>query len=283
MHTISVVIPAYNASKYIVQCLEQIFNQTYKQLEVIVVDDGSTDNTSELASEYPVKLIQQVNQGVSVARNKGMEVATGDYLHFMDVDDLIALDFYLNMYDSICAVDADMTCCNVYHERLPALSSKIKNTLLITFLDDKIDVSNVFSQGAVYKYLFKSTLLKENNLQFNTELIIAEDKYFSLQAIFFSKKFTTCPSAVYLYKNRPNSYMTTSSKNARKKRKEYLLLADQYCHDFAKNHNFKIHPYKSYTTRIITLFKLPLFKIRTYQSGRKKWKFLNITILHSKI
>ncbi|MBP6611439.1 MAG: glycosyltransferase, partial [Paludibacter sp.] len=113
MHTISVVIPAYNASKYIVQCLEQIFNQTYKQLEVIVVDDGSTDNTSELASEYPVKLIQQVNQGVSVARYKGMEVATDDYLHFMDVDDLIALDFYLNMYDSICAVDADMTCCNV--------------------------------------------------------------------------------------------------------------------------------------------------------------------------
>lgn len=90
---ISVIIPAYNADIYIEQCLSSLFCQTYKHLEIIVVDDGSTDRTSEIVKTFPVKLIRQENQGVSVARNRGISEATGEYIHFVDADDYLNICF----------------------------------------------------------------------------------------------------------------------------------------------------------------------------------------------
>ena len=96
---VSVIIPAYNIEDYIGRCLDSIISQTYKNLEIIVVDDGSRDRTGEILDNYAkkdrrIKVIHKENGGVSSARNKGIEVAEGDYIGFIDGDDLIEPEMY---------------------------------------------------------------------------------------------------------------------------------------------------------------------------------------------
>lgn len=89
MPKFSIIIPVYNVEKYIGKCLESVMNQTYKDYEVIVVNDGTKDNSMEIVKQYPVKIIEQENQGLSAARNAGVKKATGEYLIFLDSDDSI--------------------------------------------------------------------------------------------------------------------------------------------------------------------------------------------------
>lgn len=89
MPKFSIIIPVYNVEKYIKRCLDSVFNQTYKDYEIIVVNDGTKDNSMEIVQKYPVKIVNQKNQGLSVARNTGVKHATGKYLVFLDSDDYI--------------------------------------------------------------------------------------------------------------------------------------------------------------------------------------------------
>ena len=102
MKKISIIVPVYQAEKYISKCIESIVNQTYKNLEIILVDDGSTDRSGEICDEYGKKdnrivVVHNKNKGVSVARNCGLDIATGDYITFVDSDDYIDLQMYSEM------------------------------------------------------------------------------------------------------------------------------------------------------------------------------------------
>ena len=111
---VSVIIPVYNGEKYIKNCLENVLSQTYKNLEIIVVDDGSTDRSAEIAAGYPVKIVaHERNSGLSAARNTGIDNAQGDYIHFMDVDDLLNTDFYKSMVEAIVSTGSDIACSGV--------------------------------------------------------------------------------------------------------------------------------------------------------------------------
>ncbi len=104
MDLISVIVPVYNVQKYLKQCIDSIINQTYKNLEIILVDDGSTDNCAEICDDYAkkddrIKVIHQKNQGLSMARNNGLEIAKGKYIGFIDSDDYIELDMYQMLYN----------------------------------------------------------------------------------------------------------------------------------------------------------------------------------------
>lgn len=95
-YKVSVIIPIYNVEKYLTECLESIINQTLKDIEIILINDGSTDNTYEIIEKYQkidnrIKVINQINQGQSVARNNGLEISVGEYVYFMDSDDLLEL------------------------------------------------------------------------------------------------------------------------------------------------------------------------------------------------
>lgn len=97
MPLVSIIIPIYKVEKYLPECLDSVINQTYKNLEIILVDDGSPDNCGKICDEYVetdsrVNVIHKVNGGISYARNAGIEVATGDWIYFMDSDDFIKLD-----------------------------------------------------------------------------------------------------------------------------------------------------------------------------------------------
>lgn len=116
MSKISVIIPIYNVEKYLEKCLESVINQTYKDLEIICVDDCSPDNSYKIVQEYlkkdsRIKLIKRgKNGGLSAARNSGLEIATGDYIYFLDSDDWIDLDYLEKMYNAITSKNQEAVC-----------------------------------------------------------------------------------------------------------------------------------------------------------------------------
>ena len=120
---ISIIVPIYNVKKYIQQCVESLINQTYKNLEIILIDDGSTDGCGELCDEFGKKdqrihVIHKQNGGLSDARNKGIDVASGDYIGFVDSDDWISHNMYEKMLSSLKSVNADIAVCGWVEEFL---------------------------------------------------------------------------------------------------------------------------------------------------------------------
>ena len=116
---ISIVVPIYNVEKYLKKCVDSIINQTYKNLEIILVDDGSPDNCGKICDEYStkdkrIKVIHKKNGGLSDARNAGIEAATGKYIGFVDSDDYIKEDMYENLYNDMLKYDVDISICGYY-------------------------------------------------------------------------------------------------------------------------------------------------------------------------
>ena len=113
---ISIIVPIYNVEKYLRKCIDSIIGQTYKDIQIILVNDGSPDGCPQICDEYAEKdsriiVIHQVNSGVSVARNAGLKVATGEYIGFVDADDFVALDMYENMVKVLERDDTDLVIC----------------------------------------------------------------------------------------------------------------------------------------------------------------------------
>ena len=113
MEKISIIVPVYNVEKYLEKSVNSILNQTYKNLEIILVDDGSKDNSGKIADDLSknderIKVIHKENGGLSSARNEGMKVVTGDYIAFLDSDDCIVPDFYEYLYNLIKKYDCDI-------------------------------------------------------------------------------------------------------------------------------------------------------------------------------
>ena len=114
---ISVIIPIYNVEKYLKRCLDSVINQTYKNLEIILVDDGSTDSSGRICDEYAAKdkrivIIHKENGGISDARNKGLDICTGEYISFIDSDDWIDINYFNILLMYLVNSNSDISCCD---------------------------------------------------------------------------------------------------------------------------------------------------------------------------
>lgn len=133
---ISVVVPIYNVEKYLEECVDSIINQTYKNLEIILVDDGSTDNSGKMCDKFAqndsrIKVIHKENGGLSDARNCGIEAATGKYIQFIDSDDYIDLDMFEILYNNLKKYNADISMCSHYILTEDECTAEGSNELLI--------------------------------------------------------------------------------------------------------------------------------------------------------
>ncbi|MDR2882593.1 MAG: glycosyltransferase [Alistipes sp.] len=237
---ISVVIPVCNGEKYIAACLDCMARQTHRDLELIVVDDGSTDRTAGIAAGYAgVKLISQQNRGQSVARNVGMAAATGDYIHFMDADDLINDRFYELLAAAAAGTGSDAACCEVVNEPKPARNTPVAERRVLETTDEKMRGTNVGRWGYVWRYLFRASFLRERALTFEPGRLV-EDMPFSLQAIYFANRVVMTPGAVYTYMLHEGSSMTIRTREHRRRRHRDLRHARELRHRFARRHGFRI-------------------------------------------
>ncbi len=236
---VSVIVPVYNASAFIVQCIDNILHQTYKNIEIIIVDDGSTDNSAEIAQRYPVKLLRQKNSGVSVARNAAIEIAQGEYLHFMDVDDVINLEFYQKLVSAISETGIDIACSGMINQREKNQTHFFKKLKVYTTVADKLKVTYVGRIGYVWRYLFRTEFLKKSNIRFEEGRIV-EDLMFSLTAVFFANGLVVVPGALYTYIYREGSQLTLVGKEQQNKRDIDWQHAKTLRSAFAKKHGFKI-------------------------------------------
>ena len=195
---ISVIIPVYGVEKYIAQCLESVINQTYNNLEIIVVNDGTKDRSAEIAKEYAaldsrIKVYDFENGGLSVARNRGLEIATGDYISYIDSDDWIKKNMYETLLEAVMKNDADMVKCGIIEtNRDKEDESAFSNTKIIT--NEKHEAFENYFNGILWTLawngLYKRELAKKVKFPDN---VVHEDNYSSGMFLYLAKKVLVIP------------------------------------------------------------------------------------------
>lgn len=212
---ISVIIPVYRVEEYLNECMESIVHQTYQNLEIILVDDGSPDNCPQMCDEwakkdYRIKVIHKENGGLSSARNAALEIFKGEYVAFVDSDDWVDIHLYETLYSDIIAHDADISVIGtwkVYDNRKENITKNFKEREFTgeQALHDFLYLRNNLA-GGTWDKLFRRELFTD--LRF-PEGLNAEDRY--THAVLYSKikKLHFNPQPMYYYRYRENSICTS--------------------------------------------------------------------------
>lgn len=207
---ISVIIPIYNSEKYFDRCLNSILNQTYQNIEILLINDGSIDNSAKLCDmvamkDKRIKVVHQTNKGVSSARNRGLDIANGEYITFIDSDDWIDRDAIEYLYENLINNNSDLSIYSFNKEYDNKKSYSNDFTENIINMNKKQGIKFVFNddrcQGFVWNKLYKSKIInyKENKIRFNEDITVLEDLYFNIQYIDKCNKVTYINSAKYHY------------------------------------------------------------------------------------
>lgn len=205
MHKVSVVIPIYNIEKYLRQCLDSVVNQTLKDIEIICINDGSTDNSLDILEEYQknddrIKIVNlKENMGVSNARNKGIELASGEYIGFVDPDDYIDLDFYEKLYKKAFQTNADIVKGNDLNVLYPDGTKEIRPQ------NESIEINKLNFWVQFTTAIFKREFLLKNEIDFPCSLNVCEDIAFVTKAAILANSIVIEPSANYYYIRRNDS------------------------------------------------------------------------------
>ncbi|MBS4212689.1 glycosyltransferase [Neobacillus rhizophilus] len=213
---ISVIVPVYNVEKYLSKCINSIINQTYTNLEIILVDDGSTDNSGDICDCYAskdtrIKVIHKENGGLSDARNMGLGVATGGYVNFIDSDDYIHEKFHEVLMKLISSHNADIAQCDylkIYEETDPEISdignNQFEKVTVLNNIEALNQLYNNLIKGVVWNKLYKRDLFKDIRFPKGK---IHEDDFTTYKLLFNSNKIIITSYQLYYYLQRSNSIM----------------------------------------------------------------------------
>ena len=203
---ISVIIPIYNVERFLEKCIESIIKQTYKKIEIFLIDDGSTDQSGIICDKYKKKdkrisVIHKKNEGVSIARNVGIENANGKYITFVDADDYLEKDMYKKLIEVFENPTIDISMCNFFMEYLEKDIRANKNSNYIynkKELMNKIFLTDYFC-GFVWNKIYKTSIIKKNKIFFKNNIHICEDLLFNCQYFSFIKKGFYTEDKLYHY------------------------------------------------------------------------------------
>lgn len=210
---VSVIVPVYNVEKFIDKCLNSLVNQTLKEIEIIVVNDGSPDNSQKIIDKYVKKYPDKIksyikeNGGQGSARNYGLEKANGEYIGYVDSDDFVEKDMYKKLYNKAKENNYDIVVCGNYN-----VSEDYQNKNIDTFINNyNTDLENIFfGKMAVWNKIYKRDILIKNKLEFK-EKVWYEDLAFTLKAIMNSNTFAFIDEPLYDYLIREGSTMNNSN------------------------------------------------------------------------
>ncbi len=220
---LSIVIPIFNNEKYLKTLLESIINQTYKDLEIICVDDGSTDKTNIILKEYQnkdkrIKVLFQNHKGPASARNYGLENSTGEYISFIDSDDIVSLNLYTQITDIISKQKFDIVIFNAgFYDNKKRRTTKRLFFTTKTLKEYENEYSCLtyknfkylfFEQESIVNKVFKRSFLNENNIKFE-ENSNFEDRLFNFNSMLKAKSISVLNRRLYLYRYGHNNTMNS--------------------------------------------------------------------------
>ena len=284
MKKISIIIPVYNVEKYLERCLDSVLNQSYKNLEIILINDGSTDNSLDICLKYAkkdnrIKLINQNNSGISEVRNKGLEAAKGEYIAFVDSDDVIDKDMFKTLYNNLLKYDSDISSCNykIFHNKINFDKEEYYNKIFTKEESLKDIISNGVLTNFLWNKLFKKELF--NNIKFPKNMIY-EDMYVMPKIIEKTTKIVYTNQILYGYFQRENSYVNSFDED---KNKNYFLVINNVYNDL-KKYNFLDKELKNY--KVFSIYSAFLqaaksnalysdFMKEKHKEYKKEFKYLN--------
>lgn len=195
---VSVIIPVYNTEKYLKKCIESVINQTYRNLEIICIDDGSTDRSLNILKQFEskdnrIRIIQQENKGVSAARNIGIDNTNGKYLMFVDSDDWIESNMVAELFSLAEREDTDVIISGILYENIKEKTKFYKIPKSPNWLSHE----NILA--LIPNKFHKSKLIKKYNIIFNTEIKMSEDFLFNMEVLAKSHKVCIMPKIFYHY------------------------------------------------------------------------------------
>lgn len=225
---ISVIVPVYNAEKYIVKCIESlIVAKEQNKLEIILIDDGSTDNSLEICREFSdiysfILVFFQPNEGPSAARNRGIQLAMGDFLVFVDADDYVEPTYLSDLYESVAINKSDLVCCGYFdHSKYGKVATtNYTNKMIYEQVKDFIPLILDKVGGVLWDKMFKKDIIIKNNIIFNTDIQLSEDLLFVLEYLKHTNRISIVTKCLYNYNRLENIGL---SREYNLKKFEYIL------------------------------------------------------------
>lgn len=248
---VSVIIPVYNCEKYLEDCVENLLSQTYKNIEIILVNDGSTDRSASIGKQIAenncvVQYLSQSNSGTSVARNNGLDHADGEFIMFVDADDGVKADIIQRLLDKMDDT-TDIVCCSYeiletnQNEDMFSCDFQASNPIeKASFYKQLMDVtyghlnSNATAIGVPWAKLYRKSIFDDNNLRFDSELRRMQDNVMIMEAFCYARKVTYINEYLYSYRidhiNSYNSYTYSDQVylGVLKKRHEFFEQHPEY-------------------------------------------------------
>ncbi len=277
MIKLSIIVPVYNAEEFLEKCLMSLKNQTLKDIEILLVDDGSTDNSYEIcksfeASDSRIRVFKQENSGQSAARNRALSVSKGEYIAFADSDDWVDCDFYEKLLEAAIRYGADIACGSVIREKKSAGKIRVnyKEEKVYLRAQEKIDAAGVPNMCYVWNKVYRAGFLKSIDLRFVNGMVF-EDTDFVTRAVYYSNKIVTVPNTYYHYWTNENSTVRTM-RSSDKKRLDSLRSKKSVL-EFFEKHKLTSNPKNLVKKKDCVKF-LGLVILKTYEWETRKVYYL---------
>lgn len=218
---VSIIIPIYNLADYLPQCLDSVQGQSYENIQVLLVNDGSTDVSPAICQEYVLRdsrfqLIDKANSGVSDSRNQALDRAEGKYIQFLDGDDWLTPDATETLVHAAESTGADLVLAHFYRvadERL-APRGHIKKERVLTrqeFAEEMMKAPANYYYGVLWNKLYRRSIIEANRLRFDSEVNWCEDFLFNLEYIERVRLVSAVSRPIYYYRKRENSLVTSQA------------------------------------------------------------------------
>ncbi|MCL2687120.1 MAG: glycosyltransferase [Methanobrevibacter sp.] len=224
---VSIIIPVYNAEKYLEKCLDSVVGQTLKDIEIICVNDESTDSSLEILERYAkndkrIKVCTQKNQDRGSARNKGIKIAKGEYLGFIDNDDWVSEDYYEVLYKNAKKSNADISATSevIFPDENQKKNVGFDGKNNLKSIESKSSV--IIASGVMWNKIYRRTLIIKNSICFSKRRSIGEDNIFNILSIILSNYIVTTNKVTYFWRQRK------SSRNSEERTEQDLLLLNNY-------------------------------------------------------
>lgn len=272
---VSIIIPVYNVDKYIEKCLKSLIAQTLRQIEIICVNDGSTDNSLKILNYYKekdsrIKVINQNNAGPGKSRNVGIKLAKGDFIGFVDGDDWVDKNYFEKLYNAAIQYNCDIAAGDFYRQGKFIRSQKLKYKNIKAFYEpaEKMKQAFIPKHNYVWNKIYKREALLSMPFPENCYY---EDMRWLIKVIYYLNGFVTVPNVFYYYRKNQGSIVTQKSAKHQLDRK----IADDEIQKFFKQHNLPIlMQYKLAKQIQVKLFGLKFLKIEFYNRQKIKIKIL---------